>query len=77
MRLTDVMSSMGLAGWTVVAMVLFILVYVVQLFWTFAPRNRDVMARGANMPLDEDLRIPPATASADQPNEGRPTGTAN
>jgi hypothetical protein len=35
------------------------------------------MARGANMPLDEDLRIPPATASADQTNDDRPNGAAN
>ena len=77
MRLTDVMSSMGLAGWAIIAMVLFMLVYVVQFLWTFAPGNRDVMARGANMPLDEDLRIPPATASADQTNDDRPSGAAN
>lgn len=76
MRLTDIMSSMGLAGWAVAAMVLFILVYVAQLFWTFAPHNRDVMARGANMPLDEDLRIPPAAAQDNHSQESRPAGPA-
>lgn len=77
MRLTDIMSSMGLAGWTVAAMVLFILVYVVQALWTFSPRNRDVMARGANMPLDDDLLIAPTAAQPTHSTDGRPTGSAN
>ncbi len=77
MRLTDIMSSMGLAGWTVTAMVLFILVYVVQALWTFSPRNRELMARGANMPLDDDLRVAPAQALPTPSQDSRPVGPAN
>lgn len=77
MRLTDIMSSMGLAGWAVAAMVLFILVYVVQALWTFSPRNRDLMARGASMPLDDDLLIAPAEAQPTHSKDSRPAGPAN
>lgn len=56
MRLTDIMSNMGLASWAVAAMVLFILVYAGQVMWTLSPRNKAVLDRGSQMPLDEDRR---------------------
>lgn len=63
MRLSDIMGAMGLSVWTIAAMALFLLVYVTQVLWTFAPRNRDTMERGAALPLDDGELRPPADRS--------------
>ncbi len=56
------MSHMGLWGYAVAAMVLFIGVYIAQVIWTFSARNQTVMERGGNMPLDVD-RLEPAASN--------------
>lgn len=63
MRLSDIMSHMGLWGWAVAAMVLFVAVYVSQVWWMFSARNREAIQRGGSLPLQDDLLLPPIPAA--------------
>jgi cbb3-type cytochrome oxidase subunit 3 len=59
MKLSDVMSAAGLAGYAQIAMVLFLIVFVgVGIRVLFA--RRATMERAARIPLDDDS-APPAT----------------
>jgi cbb3-type cytochrome oxidase subunit 3 len=62
MRLSDIMSPMGLWGWAVAAMVLFVAVYAGQVWSVFSARNRELMTRAGSLPLADDLTLPPAQA---------------
>jgi hypothetical protein len=64
MRLSDIMSQMDLWGWAVAAMVLFVAVYVSQVWWMFAAANHATMQRGGSMPLQDDLVLVPAPGAA-------------
>jgi cbb3-type cytochrome oxidase subunit 3 len=53
MTLTDVMSGAGLAGYAVAAMILFMLVFVGVVVWTFWPGRRREMEAASRLPLDD------------------------
>jgi cbb3-type cytochrome oxidase subunit 3 len=54
MKLSDVMSEMGLAGFAEVAMAIFMLVFVAIVFQTFRRQSREVFERARSMPLDDE-----------------------
>lgn len=51
MRLSDVMSNAGLAGYAVVALVLFLVVFVAIVVRVFL--SKDEFAHASRMPLDD------------------------
>ena len=54
MRLSDIMSNAGLAGYAEIALILFILVFlavVIRIFWPGRKREMDAAAR---LPLEDD-----------------------
>ena len=53
MKLSDIMEHAGLAFYPSVALVLFLLVFVVITVWVFRRSNRDRWAADARMPLDD------------------------
>jgi cbb3-type cytochrome oxidase subunit 3 len=57
--LTDVMSGAGLAGYAVVAMVLFMAVFVAIVVWIFAPWRKREMDEASRLPLDDGDGAPP------------------
>lgn len=58
MKLSDLMSNMGLSGYAQVAMLLFLAVFIGQTLWIFLPRNRQEFARAGLLPLDDDDNQP-------------------
>lgn len=61
MTLTDVMSNSGLAGYAVVAMILFMAVFVAIVLRIFAPWRKREMDEASRLPLDDgdDARARP------------------
>ncbi len=61
MTLTDVMSNSGLAGYAVVAMILFMTVFVAIVLRIFAPWRKREMDEASRLPLDDgdDARARP------------------
>jgi cbb3-type cytochrome oxidase subunit 3 len=59
--LTDVMSNSGLAGYAVVAMILFMAVFVAIVLRIFAPWRKREMDEASRLPLDDgdDARARP------------------
>jgi cbb3-type cytochrome oxidase subunit 3 len=59
--LTDVMSNSGLAGYAVVAMILFMTVFVAIVLRIFAPWRKREMDEASRLPLDDgdDARARP------------------
>ena len=57
-RLSDIVGASGLAGYAIVALVLFIIAFLVVLIPIFAPARKGMYDRAARMPLDEPA--PPA-----------------
>lgn len=53
MKLSDIMSHAGLAGYAEVAMVLFILAFAGIVWWVLRPANRNRWRQEAAMPLDD------------------------
>lgn len=53
MKLSDIMANSGLWGYTIIATLLFVAVYVSQVVWTFLPRNRSEMDRAGGLPFDD------------------------
>jgi cbb3-type cytochrome oxidase subunit 3 len=64
MGLSDVIGHAGLAGFTEVAMILFMTVFVAVVVWTFAPRRRRELDEASRLPLDDE-RAGPAGPGAD------------
>ena len=64
MSLTDVMSHAGLSGYAEVALVLFLIAFVVIVARTFAPGRRADHDRAARLPLDDGARL---TGASDEP----------
>lgn len=59
MSLTDLMSNAGLAIYTEVAMVLFLLSFIGIVWWVFRPANRQRWTDAASIPLDDATSAPP------------------
>jgi len=58
MSLSDVMSHAGLAGLAEIAMVLFLLVFLAVVAWTFAPGRRHELDEASRLPLDDGTTGP-------------------
>ena len=56
MRLTDVMSGSGLAGYAIVAMVLFMAAFVAILIRACLPSRKSEMDRNARLPFADGSR---------------------
>ncbi|MFN8586370.1 MAG: cbb3-type cytochrome c oxidase subunit 3 [Candidatus Eisenbacteria bacterium] len=54
MRLTDVMSHAGLAGYAEFALVLFMLAFLGIVWAAFRPGNKPAMDAAARMPIDDE-----------------------
>jgi cbb3-type cytochrome oxidase subunit 3 len=54
MKLVDVMSAAGLAGYAIVALVLFMAAFLAVVILTFGPGSTARHARAARLPLDDD-----------------------
>lgn len=65
MRLSDIMANAGLAGWAQVALVLFLLAFVVILVAIFAPSRRAEFDRASRMPLTDDTPVTPRERSGE------------
>jgi len=53
MRLSDIMSQAGLAGYAEIALILFILVFVAVVIRIFRPGRKGEMDAAARLPLDD------------------------
>lgn len=62
MKLSDIMGHAGLAFYAEVALVLFLLAFVIQAARAYAPGARAAMARAGELPLDDpnDQLVPGA-----------------
>ncbi len=54
MKLVDVMSASGLAGFAIVALVLFVAAFVAVVVVTFGPGSTARHADAARLPLEEE-----------------------
>lgn len=66
MRLSDIMANAGLAGWAQVALILFLVAFLVILVAVFAPSRRREFDRASRMPLDDDTPVSPRERSGEQ-----------
>jgi cbb3-type cytochrome oxidase subunit 3 len=64
MGLGDVVGHAGLAAFTEVAMVLFMIAFVGIVIWTFAPSRRNELDATGRLPLDDE-RTGPTGPGAD------------
>ena len=58
MRLSDVMSNMGLTSFAEIGLVLFFLVFVGIVIYTFLKRNRKKYEEASMLPLQDDDAAP-------------------
>jgi cbb3-type cytochrome oxidase subunit 3 len=58
MGLSDVIGHAGLGGFTVVAMILFMIVFASIVVWTFAPRRGRELDEASRLPLDDERTGP-------------------
>ena len=54
MRLADVMSHAGLAGYAEVAMILFLLAFLVIVIATYRPSSKKDMDAASRLPFEDD-----------------------
>ena len=54
MSLTDIMSGAGLSGFAEVALILFLIAFVISVARTFSHTRDAEMNRAARLPLDDD-----------------------
>ncbi len=54
MKLTDVMSHAGLAGYAEIALILFLIAFLGIVWAVFRPGNKPVMDAAARMPIDDE-----------------------
>jgi cbb3-type cytochrome oxidase subunit 3 len=59
MGLSGVIGHAGLAGFAVVAMLLFLAAFVAVVGWTFAPRRRRQLDEASRLPLEDERTGPP------------------
>lgn len=58
MKLSDVMSASGLSGFAEMGLVIFVVVFIGIVFYTFSRRNRDRFQRARKIPLDDLEAVP-------------------
>jgi cbb3-type cytochrome oxidase subunit 3 len=59
MSLTDIMSAAGLSSYAVVALLLFIVAFLIIVLRVFLPSKKRGWERAARMPLDDERPQPP------------------
>lgn len=64
MRLSDIMSQMGLSSWTEVALLVFLAVFVAQAVWLMLPRNRALFEEAGRLPFEDGTHDSPRTSRA-------------
>ena len=58
MKLSDIVSAAGLSWYAEVALVLFMIAFVLVLWRVFKPSLRAKYERAARLPLDDDAQTP-------------------
>ena len=61
MRLSDIMSGAGLAGYAEIALILFMVAFIGIVIRIFRPGRRKEMQAAARMPLDDEHPQEPRT----------------
>lgn len=61
MRLSDIMSHAGLAGYAEIALILFMVAFIAIVIRIFRPGRRQEMQAAARMPLDDEHPQEPRT----------------
>jgi cbb3-type cytochrome oxidase subunit 3 len=61
MRLSDIMSNAGLAGYAEIALILFMVAFIAIVIRIFRPSRRNEMQAAARMPLDDEHPQEPRT----------------
>lgn len=59
MRLSEIMSHAGLAGYAVVALVIFVIVFVAVAIRVLSPSRKRKYDEAARMPLDDEHPVNP------------------
>ena len=68
MRMSDIVSGLGLAVYPIIAMLMFIAVFAGAMIRVFARGRRAEMDAAANLPLADDTARPPQPSNyRDQP----------
>lgn len=67
MKLSEIMSNMGLSGYAQVAMVLFLLAFIGEAIWIFLPRNRASWHRAQHLPLEDGAQAKPNASATEEP----------
>jgi len=71
MRLTDIMSGAGLAGYAVIAMVIFIVAFVAVVIWIFRPSRRRELEADGEIPFkDGESTVKTGDSTPDNPTRG-------
>ena len=63
MKLSDIVSHAGLAGYAEIALVLFLFAFLVIAVWTFWPSRAREMERASLLPLEEEFSSLPSSAA--------------
>lgn len=58
MRLSEIMAAAGLSGWAQVALVLFLVAFLVIAIGVFAPSRRAEFDRARRLPLEDGPNTP-------------------
>lgn len=61
MKLSDVMSGLGLSGYPIVAMALFLAVFAGVVVMVLSRSKRAEFDRAAMLPLEDSVQVPPAS----------------
>jgi cbb3-type cytochrome oxidase subunit 3 len=61
------MSHAGLSGYAEVALVLFMVAFLLIVVRIFAPGRRNAMDRAARLPLEDDTPLTPRPGASDEP----------
>lgn len=67
MKLSDIMSSMGLASYAEVALVIFFVVFLAVVAHVMNRRNTERFERARHLPLDDGKNAPLRTHTGDVP----------
>ena len=63
MKLSDIMAAAGLSGWAQVALILFLVAFILIGIAIFAPSRKSEFDRASRIPLDDSQPITPGRSS--------------
>ncbi len=67
MKLSDIMSHMGLASYAEVALAIFLAVFIGAAIWAYLPSNRHRFSLAMTLPLEDGAVASRHTFDADSP----------